>query len=42
MTARYPMLKFGRFMRMVRSVDVVSGLLNGNEKAKFYHLEGDT
>jgi hypothetical protein len=38
MTVSYPMLKFGHFTRVVRSVDIVSGLLNGNEKAKFYKI----
>jgi len=36
MMVPYPMLKFGHFTGMVRSGDMVSGLLNGNEKAKFY------
>ena len=38
MTGPYLMLKFGHFMRTVRSGDLVSGLLNGTEKAKFYKI----
>jgi hypothetical protein len=38
MTALYPMLKFGHFMRTVRSDDIVSALLNVNEKARFYKI----
>ena len=38
MMAPYPMLKFCRFMRTIRSGDMVLGLLNGNEKAKFYKI----
>ena len=36
MTALYLMLKYGHFTGTVRSGDVVSGLLKGNEKARFY------
>jgi hypothetical protein len=37
MMVPYPMLKFGHFTGTVRSDDIVVGLLNGNEKAKFYN-----
>ncbi len=36
MMVPYPMLKFGHFTGKVRRGDIVLGLLNGNEKAKFY------
>ena len=36
MMAPYLMLKFGHFTGTVRSDDIVLGLLNGNEKAKFF------
>jgi hypothetical protein len=36
MTALYLMLKYGHFTGTVRSGDMVSGLLNGNEKAKIF------
>lgn len=37
MTVPYPMLEFGHFTGTVRSDDIVLGLLNGNEKTKFYN-----
>ena len=36
MMVPYPMLKFWHFTRAVRSDDMILGLLNGNEKVKFF------
>jgi hypothetical protein len=38
MTVPFLMLKFGHFTVTVRSGDIVSGLSNGKEKAKFYKI----
>lgn len=38
MMVPYLMLKFGHFTGTVRSGDMVLGLFNGNEKAKFYKI----